>query len=87
MKREERLATALASFGNLFVVITAPELRRRALTPLAFYALQRSVQEADQDRVYSRVRPDPGEPARRLRYEPGGFASEKARTPYCRALD
>lgn len=53
MKREERLATALASFGNLFVVITAPELRRRALTPLAFYALQRSVQEADQDRAYS----------------------------------
>lgn len=36
----------MACPGNLFLVLTLPELRRRGLIPLAFYALQRAVEVA-----------------------------------------
>lgn len=48
MTRQEWIVHALACSGNLFLLVTLPELRRRRLTYLAFYALQRAVQEADQ---------------------------------------
>ncbi|HLJ78760.1 MAG TPA: MarR family winged helix-turn-helix transcriptional regulator [Acidobacteriaceae bacterium] len=47
MNRRERLGSALGPMGNLFLLVTLPELRRRRLTYLAFYALQRSIAEAD----------------------------------------
>lgn len=53
MNRLQGLATALSSFGNLFIVITAPQLRSRSLTPLAVYALQRSINQADREQAYS----------------------------------
>jgi len=40
---------AKASLGNLFLLATLSELCRHRLTYLAFYALQRSINEADQD--------------------------------------
>lgn len=49
---------ALGPLGNLFLLATLSELRRHRLTYLAFYALQRSIDEADQesDRPYSERR-------------------------------
>ena len=47
-KPEEKLAYALALLGNLFLLATLSELRMHRLTYLAFYALQRSIDEADQ---------------------------------------
>jgi DNA-binding MarR family transcriptional regulator len=47
MDAQERLATALGALCNLFQLVTQPELRCRKLSPLAFYALQRAIQEAD----------------------------------------
>jgi len=46
MTTQERIVDAMACSGNLFLVLTLPELRRRHLTPLAFYALQRAVEIA-----------------------------------------
>jgi DNA-binding MarR family transcriptional regulator len=34
----------MAGFGNLFLVLTLPELRREGMTYLSLYALQRAVQ-------------------------------------------
>jgi DNA-binding MarR family transcriptional regulator len=47
MTRQERLVKAIAPSGNLFLLITLPELRRQGLTYLAFYALQRAVEIAN----------------------------------------
>jgi DNA-binding MarR family transcriptional regulator len=47
MTKQERLVKAMAPSGNLFLLITLPELRRQGLTYLAFYALQRAVEIAD----------------------------------------
>lgn len=57
-KPEAKLAYALGPLGNLFLLATLSELRRHRLTYLAFYALQRSIDEADQesDRPYSERR-------------------------------
>ena len=48
-KQEAKLAYALGPLGNLFLLATLSELRRHRLTYLAFYALQRSIDEADQE--------------------------------------
>lgn len=45
MKEQEAFVRAMAPSGNLFLLITLPELRRQGLTYLAFYALQRTVDE------------------------------------------
>jgi hypothetical protein len=57
-KPEAKLAYALGPLGNVFLLATLSELRRHRLTYLAFYALQRSIDEADQesDRPYSERR-------------------------------
>jgi DNA-binding MarR family transcriptional regulator len=47
MNRRERFVYSLAPTGNLFLLITLPELRREGLTYLAFYALQRAIEVAD----------------------------------------
>ena len=47
MTRQERIVQALAIPGNLFLVITLPELRRQRISYLALYALQRTVEKAD----------------------------------------
>jgi len=46
-KRCERLVRALAPAGNLFLLLSLPELRRQGLTFLAFYILQRTVEEQE----------------------------------------
>ena len=48
MTRQERIVQALAIPGNLFLVITLPELRRQGMSYLALYALQRIVEKADE---------------------------------------
>jgi DNA-binding MarR family transcriptional regulator len=46
MTRQERIVKAMSTSGNLFLLISLPELRRQGLTYLAFYALQRAVEIA-----------------------------------------
>ncbi len=46
MTKQERIVRAMATSGNLFLLISLPELRRQGLTYLAFYALQRAVEIA-----------------------------------------
>lgn len=46
MTPQQRIVEALAVPGNLFLVITLPELRRQGMSYLAFYALQRIVEKA-----------------------------------------
>jgi DNA-binding MarR family transcriptional regulator len=45
MTQQEALIRSMASSGNLFLLLTLPEMRRQGLTYLAFYALQRIVKE------------------------------------------
>jgi DNA-binding MarR family transcriptional regulator len=45
MTKQEEFVRFMAPLGNLFLLITLPELRRQGLTPLALYALQRAVDE------------------------------------------
>jgi DNA-binding MarR family transcriptional regulator len=40
----KQLLRAIAPSGNLFLLVTLQELRRQGLTPIAFYALQRTIQ-------------------------------------------
>ena len=40
----KQLLRAIAPSGNLFLLVTLPELRRQGLTFIAFYALQRTIQ-------------------------------------------
>lgn len=44
MTQQERLVRELAGLGNLFLILTIPELRRQGMTHLSLYALQRAVQ-------------------------------------------
>jgi DNA-binding MarR family transcriptional regulator len=44
MTHAERLVRELASLGNLFLILTLPELRRKGINFLALYALQRAVE-------------------------------------------
>ena len=44
MTQAERFVWELARFGNLFLVLSLPELRREGMTYLSLYALQRAVQ-------------------------------------------
>ena len=46
-KKFERLIRAVAPRGNLFLVLTITELRRQGITFLAFYVLQRCVEELE----------------------------------------
>jgi DNA-binding MarR family transcriptional regulator len=46
-RRFERLVQAMAPSGNLFFLITLQELRRQGLTFLAFYILQRTIEERE----------------------------------------
>lgn len=45
MTKHEEFVRRMAPLGNLFLLITLPELRRQGLTPLALYVLQRAVDE------------------------------------------
>jgi DNA-binding MarR family transcriptional regulator len=45
MTKEEEFVRGMAPIGSLFLLITLPELRQQGLTYLAFYALQRAVDE------------------------------------------
>jgi DNA-binding MarR family transcriptional regulator len=47
MKKMEPVVHALAPLGNLFLVVTVPELRREGMTYLSLYALQRAIEIAD----------------------------------------
>ena len=47
MTRQERIAHAMAPTGNLFLVLILPELRRQGMSHLSLYALQRTVEKAD----------------------------------------
>lgn len=47
MNRQERIAHALAHSGGLFLVLILPELRRQGMSHLSLYALQRTVEKAD----------------------------------------
>src|SRR4051812_11835386 len=47
MTKHERFLRTLAPAGNLFLLLTLPELRRQGVTYLAFYALQRTVDESE----------------------------------------
>ena len=53
-KRFERLVQAMAPSGNLFFLITLQELRRQGLTFLAFYILQRTIEEREFFEVWVR---------------------------------
>src|ERR1035437_11176487 len=44
-KKCERLVRAMAPSGNLFFLLSIQELRRQGLTFLAFYILQRTIEE------------------------------------------
>ena len=56
MTRKERIAKALAPTGNLFFVLTQPELRREGLSFQSLYALQRVIEEGDKGNSYSEPR-------------------------------
>src|SRR4051794_11427274 len=43
MNRYERIVWEMSGFGNLFLVLTLPELRRHRMTYLSLYALHRAV--------------------------------------------
>jgi DNA-binding MarR family transcriptional regulator len=43
----KQLLRAIAPSGNLFLVLTLQELRRQGLTFIAFYALQRTIEESE----------------------------------------
>jgi DNA-binding MarR family transcriptional regulator len=45
MANHDEFVRRMAPLGNLFLLITLPELRQQGLTYLAFYALQRAVEE------------------------------------------
>jgi DNA-binding MarR family transcriptional regulator len=45
MTKHSEFVRGMAPLGNLFLLITLPELREQGLTYLAFYALQRAVDE------------------------------------------
>lgn len=47
LKKYARLVRAMAPSGNLFFLLTIRELRRQGLTFLAFYVLQRTVEELE----------------------------------------
>jgi DNA-binding MarR family transcriptional regulator len=47
IKRYDQLVRAMAPSGNLFFLLTIRELRRQGLTFLAFYVLQRAVEELE----------------------------------------
>lgn len=47
MTRQERIAWEMVPGGNLFLLITLPELRKQGMTYLAFYTLQRAIEIAD----------------------------------------
>jgi DNA-binding MarR family transcriptional regulator len=49
MTQQERIVRELAGFGNLFLVLTLPEIRRQGMTYLSLYALQRAVQIAEEN--------------------------------------
>lgn len=55
MTRQERIIRAMACSGNLFLLVTLPEIRRQGMTYLSFYALQRSVERVTvgQEGLYS----------------------------------
>ena len=46
MDQKERFIRELAGLGNLFLILTLPELRRQGMTYLSLYALQRAVHVA-----------------------------------------
>ena len=46
-RKFERLVQAMAPSGNLFFLLTLQELRRQGLTFLAFYILQRTIEERE----------------------------------------
>jgi DNA-binding MarR family transcriptional regulator len=75
MTRKERIAEALAPSGNLFFILTQPELRREGLSFQSLYALQRVIEEGDQGGAYSE---------QRLRSETGCKDYEASRA--CRSL-
>jgi DNA-binding MarR family transcriptional regulator len=45
MTKRDEFVRMMAPLGNLFLLLTLPELRRQGLTFLAFYTLQRSIAE------------------------------------------
>jgi DNA-binding MarR family transcriptional regulator len=47
MTKQERFVKAMATSGNLFLLITLPELRRQGMTYLSLYGLQRTVEIAN----------------------------------------
>ena len=47
MTQQEALVRSMAPSGNLFLLLTLPEMRKQGLTYLAFYALQRTVEVGD----------------------------------------
>ena len=47
MTQQEELVRSIAPSGNLFLLLTLPEMRRQGLTYLSFYALQRTVKERE----------------------------------------
>ena len=51
MTTQERFVKAMAISGNLFLLITLPELRRQGMTYLSLYALQRTVEIASNSSV------------------------------------
>jgi hypothetical protein len=46
-RSSRQLIEALAPTANLFLLVTLPELRNQGLTFLAFYVLQRIVEEVE----------------------------------------
>lgn len=48
MNQQERFVRELAGLGNLFLILTLPELRRQGMTYLSLYALQRAIQVSDE---------------------------------------
>ena len=54
MGKQENFVRAMATLGNLFLLVTLPELRRQGLTYLAFYALQRAANERDYSEYWLR---------------------------------
>jgi DNA-binding MarR family transcriptional regulator len=51
MTRQERIIRAMACSGNLFLLVTLPEIRRQGMTYLSFYALQRVVERVTSGQV------------------------------------
>jgi len=76
MTNSERFVNGIANFGNLFLVLTLPEMRKQGISYLALYALQKAIDAENEGFI--------GLPESKLRDETGLPDYELSRA--CRLL-